>query len=422
MYRNGVRLIKLSNRYIIVFCLSILLGNVYGQRNSDLDSIFNKYIERGLPNFRNAEIDRELKEWLDNTQGTTGILASQYDRFRSSIETQRRSYKLPWFVGFIPAANTGFEPRFRSPSGFAGIWPLPYLIAKKYGLLLTALYDERREPEKATEAACKYLSELHNIYKNWPMTITAFRIGPARLNQVIHRVNTLNFDTIYLALEPQEQLPLIQFVAASISLSEFIEHHEEQITESQWSNRREVVSIDRALPFQFFNDHFNLSTLEMRNYNPALRTDLVPYMGKPFTFFLPPEEANRFEENRDSLIYWLEGRPEVIMEMDTVIQVFDGDTAMVINPKVEADTIGPKKDEKVWVYYRVKRGDALYTITDIFDCSIQDIRRWNNVPRKNFLISGKKLKFFVPSSKKVYYQSINTMSLSQKRSRARKDD
>ena len=407
---------------LILASLLFMFPPLEAQKDSSLNHLYKKYQERGLPVFRNQEIDREIKEWLEDTEGTTGILASRYDQYRNHIEIERRAHKLPWFVGFIPAANTGFEPRFRSPSGYTGMWPMPYLMAKKYGLQLTALYDERREPEKATKAACLYIQELQNIYQDWRLTITAFRVGPARLNQVIHRVNTINFDTVYLALEPQEQLPIIQFFAASVALSEYLENRETELHKSPWGNRERVLSIERSLPFSFFEEHFDLSTLEMRNYNPALRTDQVPYMGEAFEFFLPKEKAIRFNENRDSLIFWLEGRPEPHFESDTILQIYDGDTAYVVNPPSESDSVGVEKEENVWVYYRVKRGDALYTITDIFDCTIADIRKWNNVPRKNFLLAGKTLKFFVPANKKIYYEAINTMSLTQKRARAKRDD
>jgi len=38
------------------------------------------------------------------------------------------------------------------------------------------------------------------------------------------------------------------------------------------------------------------------------------------------------------------------------------------------------------------------------------------------LIAGKRLKFYVPASKKSYYQQIDKMSLAQKRERAKSDD
>jgi hypothetical protein len=53
---------------------------------------------------------------------------------------------------------------------------------------------------------------------------------------------------------------------------------------------------------------------------------------------------------------------------------------------------------------------------------MEEIRRWKNLNSKMFLIAGKTLKFYVPASKKKYYQQIDAMSLAQKRERAKTDD
>ena len=64
----------------------------------------------------------------------------------------------------------------------------------------------RRDVEASSVAACKYLAELHNIYKDWPKTITAFRIGAIRLNQAIRLAgNSLDFNDIYAQLTPEEK-------------------------------------------------------------------------------------------------------------------------------------------------------------------------------------------------------------------------
>jgi LysM repeat protein len=74
------------------------------------------------------------------------------------------------------------------------------------------------------------------------------------------------------------------------------------------------------------------------------------------------------------------------------------------------------------VYYKVKRGDAVYTITDVFDCNVADMRRWNNLNSRMVLIAGKRLKFYVPAQKKKYYQQIDRMTMAQKRERAKSNN
>ncbi len=406
--------------------LGILLVFILPLSASDTASIsalLTKYESRGLPRFRVPELYVEISERLQDHGGSNRILAGRYLRHQTIIESERRKQQLPWFIGFLPASNTGFEARYRNESGYAGMWPMPYLIGKKYGLVQMALYDQRHDPQKSTEAACKYLTELQIIYRDWLKTITAFSIGPARLNQVIHTTKSLDFDTLYYALEPEERIPVIQFIAASVAISELLETGK-TMPDSEPVKLVAVNGINQPIPFSFFDTKMGLGIAQMREFNPGLRVDLIPYMGKEFVFYLPESVSGAYNRNRDSIYYWLNGVPRMEISYDTVTQVYDGDSVVVIEPEqiVEIPPTITKANEKVWVYYKIKRGDALYTITDVFDCSIADIRRWNNLNQKAFLVAGKSLKFYVPVEKKKYYQQIDAMSLAQKRERAQKDD
>jgi LysM repeat protein len=70
--------------------------------------------------------------------------------------------------------------------------------------------------------------------------------------------------------------------------------------------------------------------------------------------------------------------------------------------------------KKVPVYYKVKSGDNLYAVADLFDCSVTDMKRWNKFSR-NYLIAGQTMVFYVPGAQKAKYQKINTMTPKQKK-------
>ena len=416
-------------RFIFRATFCFLLGligtsaNTHAADTAAVSKLLDKYESRGLPRFRIPELYGEISERLENQGGLTAILAGRYLAYQEQIETERRNHQLPWFVGFLPAANTGFEPRFRNESGYAGLWPLPYLMGKKYGLTQTALFDERHDAKKSTEAACLYLSDLQIIYRDWLMSITAFSIGPARLNQVIHATKTLNFDSVYNALEPEERVPVIQWLATAVVVSEWLDL-EKPVVPLNRAALKTVLGIEKAIPFALFYDKFGLGIAQMRDYNPGLRTDLIPYMGKLFSFNLPVELAGRYEKARDSIPLWLNGVPRMEITYDTITQVFDGDSVELVEPVQAVVTPTPlaSREDKVWVYYKVKRGDAVYTITDVFDCNIADMRRWNNLNSRMVLIVGKRLKFYVPAQKKKYYQQIDRMTMAQKRERAKSNN
>jgi membrane-bound lytic murein transglycosylase D len=390
----------------------------------NIDRLLQKYQKRGLPVFKHPDLYREIEERLIDENKTQVILAGRFVKYRDVIEEERRKQQLSWFVSYIPLANTGMEPRFRNSAGYAGMWPLPYLMAKKYGLVQTALYDERHEIKQSSRAACLFLNELQHIYQDWLLTITAFSIGPARLNQVLHATKSLDFDSVYDRLHAEEKIPIVQFIATAVVLSEMMENQ----TSFPGSVNIELVkvsSIPRIIPFEIFHEYFDIGIAQMRQYNPGLRADIIPYMGNIFEFNLPKAKAEHYLKSKDSIAFWLKGTPEIEITYDTLIKVFGEDTVTIIETPLQVDVpqlITERKPDLVWIYYTVKRGDALYTLTDIFDCSAEDIRRWNPSKFKNYLIVGNRLKIQVPSSKRTYYQEIESLTLIQKRERAKSDD
>ena len=74
----------------------------------------------------------------------------------------------------------------------------------------------------------------------------------------------------------------------------------------------------------------------------------------------------------------------------------------------------------VWVEYTVKKQDGLYTLSDIFDCTIEEVKQWNDMTGNGIFI-GQKLKFKVDDAKLKEYKKIESMSTEQKLELAKKD-
>ncbi len=415
---------KLGLRFLI---LASLVWSGLGAQSVKVDKEIKKLETRGLPYFYNPEIEQYTQDWLMNENGGTSIVLGRYKYYNQQIEVVRRQLDLPWFISIIPAANTGFEPRFKDEIGTAGMWPLSYLMAKKYGLKQLALYDERRDPQTSTVAACKYLKDLYKIYGDWLKVITAFRIGPARLNQVIHEAGTLNFNEIYEFLEPEERIPVIQFYAAAVALT--YSQESGMIGEVSFSQAETdtVSSVNMVVPVKLIQDHFKVNIIEFRNLNPSLKADYIPYLGKPFVFKLPKKEARNFRMKKDSIMYWLTDKAIEPMHYDTLVEVLENnDTVTIIKSKEELEEeqqmVIPKihSQKKVWVSYKIKKGDALFTLTDIFDCTPEQLRSWNRV-KGNYLAVGKSLKFYVLAEKKAFYLNLNRLSIPEKRKVAEQD-
>ena len=56
-----------------------------------------------------------------------------------------------------------------------------------FGLKENSYVDERMDPEKATDAACRYLKKLFGIYGDWNLALAAYNAGPGNVNKAIRR-------------------------------------------------------------------------------------------------------------------------------------------------------------------------------------------------------------------------------------------
>ena len=71
--------------------------------------------------------------------------------------------------------------------GAAGLWQFMPATGKKYGLEINSLIDERMDPIRSTEAACRFLKSLYSIFNDWNLVIAAYNCGPGNVNKAIHR-------------------------------------------------------------------------------------------------------------------------------------------------------------------------------------------------------------------------------------------
>ncbi|MBL7810737.1 MAG: transglycosylase SLT domain-containing protein [Bacteroidetes bacterium] len=420
------------------FIVSLLIWPAMTHAQDLVEQKLKLLEQKGLPFFYNEDIRQNAEAWIRNENASTSIITGRFNHYATVLETAQRTHGLPWFIKYIPAANTGLQPTFMETDGSNGIWPLNFSMGKKYGLTQSAVLEERRSVELSSDAACKYLRDLYDIYKDWPKVITAFRIGAVRLNQVIRLANnSLEFKDIYKHLTAQEKEPIVQFYAA---VAVMYYHKEFNITEQTYKAiESDTVSTSVPLSFGYLHAKLGIAVADLQELNPELKQSLVPCFGEPRTFRIPVVSKEGYNHMKDSFRIWLTKRePEIVKpgtEYDTIVRVVDSITYIEIKPRVkEPGTNGtspapktpapapakPVVPQKVWVWYKVKPGDGFYTLSDIFDCTTAELKAWNGI-YSNTLMAGANLKFYVPYARQSYYQQINYMNQTQKRNLAVKD-
>lgn len=410
-------------RTLIAILVLLNAPFVRAQKYSDKVKLLGQH---GIPYFYNADVEANIEKWSLNDSNSTADVLGMSVVYHNAVEYARKTNGLPWFVKFIPAANTGFDNGFMGKDGSKGVWPLSFAIAKKYGLKVNSYLDERRNIETSADAACRYLADLNYIYRDWLKTITAFRIGAIRLNQVIRLAgNSLDFNEIYQFLTPEEREPIVQFYAA-VTVMYF--RHDFKIDETEFA-APDADTVYTAIPlkYDFLKEKLNIEPQVMRTLNPHFIADLVPWFGNTTTFRIPASLKEAYDLKRDSFKI-LMNQPDriLILTEDTVVEVRNGITYISVkqneNPDSAGDIVEPDKDtaSRIWVWYTVKTGDGFYTLSDIFDCSIEEMKEWNQITG-NTLIANNIIRFYVDGSKADHYKKLNSLSHQQKRNIALSD-
>lgn len=94
---------------------------------------------------------------------------------------------LPIELKYLAVVESALNPVALSRVGACGLWQFMLPTGKSYGLEINSLVDERRDPLKATEAACKYFKDMYAIYGDWNLVLASYNCGPGNVNKAIRR-------------------------------------------------------------------------------------------------------------------------------------------------------------------------------------------------------------------------------------------
>jgi membrane-bound lytic murein transglycosylase D len=140
--------------------------------------------------------------------------------YKDMIQSALVRHGLPADLIAVVFTESGCAPLARSPAGAEGLWQFIPEAARAYHLrIIPDQVDERHSPQKSTEAAIAFLSDMYAKLKSWDLVFAGYSCGPWGIMARLERVEGENVgfwelvDAGMLPDETANYAPTIQAIA-----------------------------------------------------------------------------------------------------------------------------------------------------------------------------------------------------------------
>ena len=127
-------------------------------------------------------MDRELTS-MTYTHGNTLLNIKRANRYFPLLAPILDRNDVPRDLLYLACVESYLNPRAVSGAKAAGIWQFMPSTAKEYGLEVNDYVDERMDPVKETEAACRLLKTAYRRYGNWESAACSYNGGMGRVSR-----------------------------------------------------------------------------------------------------------------------------------------------------------------------------------------------------------------------------------------------
>lgn len=139
-------------------------------------------------------------------------------RYFPFIEAALRRVGLPDDLKYVAVIESSLLPTVQSHASALGIWQFIATTGRRYGLIVTSSWDDRRNPEASTAAALAYLRDLHGRFRDWPLALAGYNAGEGRVEQALRAQGVTTYYQLSLAVETERYV--FRALAAKLILAE----------------------------------------------------------------------------------------------------------------------------------------------------------------------------------------------------------
>lgn len=326
------------------------------------------------------EYNRHVKGYINmyanrgrnQTARMLGLAEIYFPMFEATLD----KYNIPLEIKYLAIVESALNPTAGSRAGAKGLWQFMYATGKMYGLKQNSMVDDRFDPYKATEAACRHMLDLYAIYHDWNLVLAAYNSGPGNVNRAIRRAGGLkDYWAIWPFLPRETRGYVPAFIAVNYIFNYAAEHNIYPIDPGILHNQIDSITVRDVISFDQIAEFMHLPIEDVKFLNPAYKEGIIPAVnGQKYILRLPRKHINYFIDHEDSLY------------------------AFKSKKGIEREKLLAKiKQAKQRSIHYVRSGENLGLIAQRYRTSVSRLKAWNGL-RNSRIYPGQKLIVYSPGN------------------------
>lgn len=315
-------------------------------------------------------LDLYCKRKREQTGRMLGLAQLYFPVFEEALDR----YQLPQELKYLAVVESALFPGARSRAAAVGLWQFMIGTGKLYGLQADSYVDERCDVYKSTDAACRYLRDLHRIFGNWELALAAYNCGPGNVNKAVRRAGgTLDYWAVYPYLPRETRGYVPAFIAVNYVFNHAAEHNIYPVIPNYCAYEVDTVQVCYPLSLDKVAELTGGTAQELYDLNPVFKRGVVPDIDQPATLYLPRTSVDEFIDAEEQLRY------SYVPDMSTPAPAVK--QAYARNGDQEAGSVRT---------HVVRNGESLGLIARKHRVSVKDLRAWNHL-RSDRVRAGQRL-------------------------------
>jgi membrane-bound lytic murein transglycosylase D len=307
-----------------------------------------------LPNLNHPRVDYFVKVFSGRQRKRFTRYLTRMGHYQPMISRKLAERGMPQDLIYLAMIESGFSPKAYSHAHASGLWQFISGTGRRYGLDINRAVDERRDPEKATDAALDYLSDLHRQFGSWYLAAAAYNTGEGRVARVMRQVtgsvrgNEYSYYKIRHRL-PRETRDYVPLMVAAARIAKEPHKYGFRGVEIGEALVYDTVAVGSATPLANIARAAGTTVAEIRRLNPQLKLSRTRN-DRPDVIRIPAGSRAAFAAR------WPEVRQERLAQADA-----------------------PAKKSARVRKHRVRRGDNLTRIARRHGVSVSALKRANGL-------------------------------------------